>query len=364
MSTIHVALEARSYSIRVGNGILSQTGSFLKELHSARSAVVISSKTVLSLHGEKLFRSLRRAGLAVESVVIPEGERNKTLATIERIYHALCRLHANRKTLLIAFGGGVIGDVAGFAAASYLRGLPYVQVPTTLLAQIDSSIGGKTGVNLPSGKNLVGAFHQPRAVIADPLLLSTLPSRELRSGLYEALKYGVIHSVELLELVEKKHRRFPNRDKQSLEQMITECARIKAEIVSHDETESERRMVLNYGHTLGHALEAATRYKTFTHGEAIAHGMIMANQLAEQLNGLDASEATRINASILDIAPLPRPRRLRWTEVYGHMLSDKKFVDQKFRFVLPRCVGQVDIVKDVPRSAVQDVLRAYLHAES
>jgi len=364
MSTIRVALEARTYSIHVGNGILSQTGSFLKDFHFAQSIIVISSKTVLALHGEKLFRSLRRTGFSVESVAIPEGERNKTLATIESIYRTLSRLRANRKTLLIAFGGGVIGDVAGFAAASYLRGLPYVQVPTTLLAQIDSSIGGKTGVNLPSGKNLVGAFYQPRAVIADPLLLSTLPPRELRSGLYEALKYGVIRSAGLLDLVEKKHRRFPSRDKRSLERMITECARIKAEIVSQDETESELRMVLNYGHTLGHALEAATQYKVFTHGEAIAHGMIMANQLAEQLNGLDASEAATINSSILGIAPLPQPRRLRWADVYRHMLSDKKFVDQTFRFVLPRRVGQVDIVKDVPRAAVQSVLRSYLHAES
>jgi 3-dehydroquinate synthase len=364
MTTIQVALEARSYSINVGNGLLSQTGSLLKELQPSRNTIVISSKTILSLHGERLFRSLRHAGLHAQPVVIPEGERHKTLATVERIYRALSRLHANRKALLIAFGGGVIGDVAGFAAASYLRGLSYVQVPTTLLAQIDSSIGGKTGVNLPSGKNLVGAFHQPRAVIADPLLLATLPPRELRSGLYEALKYGVIRSGELLELVEQKHRKFPTRDKQSLEQMITECARIKAEIVSQDETESELRMVLNYGHTLGHALEAATHYKGFTHGEAIAHGMIMANQLAERFNGLDACEAARINRSIESIGPLPRPRKLSGAEVYRHMLSDKKFVDQKFRFVLPRAVGQVDIVKDVPRAAVQSVLRSYLHAES
>ncbi len=364
MSTIQVALEARSYFITVRNGLLGQAGSLLKESQPARNTIVISSKTILSLHGERLFRSLRRGGFQVETVTIPEGESHKTLATLEKIYRALSRLRANRKTLLIAFGGGVIGDVAGFAAASYLRGLPYVQVPTTLLAQIDSSIGGKTGVNLASGKNLVGAFHQPLAVIIDPLLLSTLPLRQLRSGLYEALKYGVIRSAALLDLVETKHRRFPKRDKQSLQQVITECARIKADIVSADETESELRMVLNYGHTLGHALEAATHYKTFTHGEAIAHGMVMANQLAEQLNGLDATEAARINASIQGIAPLPRPRRLRWTEVYRHMLSDKKFVDQKFRFVLPRRLGQVDIVKDVPRSAVQSVLRSYLHAES
>src|SRR5688500_1281773 len=184
MSTIQVALEARSYQITVGKGLIGQTGFLLKESQPAQNTVVISSKTILSRHGQPLFRALRRGGFQAETVVIPEGERHKTLATLEKIYRALSRLRANRKTLLIAFGGGVIGDVAGFAAASYLRGLPYVQVPTTLLAQIDSSIGGKTGVNLASGKNLVGAFHQPLAVLVDPLLLSTLPLRQLRSGLY------------------------------------------------------------------------------------------------------------------------------------------------------------------------------------
>ncbi|MCI0419877.1 MAG: 3-dehydroquinate synthase [Acidobacteria bacterium] len=364
MSTIQVALGSRSYPIEIGNGLLSQTGAILQALQLSQNTVVVSSKRILSLHGEPLFRSLRRAALNVAPVVIPEGERHKTLATVDKIYHALSRLRVNRKTLVIAFGGGVVGDIAGFAAASYLRGLPCVQVPTTLLAQIDSAIGGKTGVNLPSGKNLVGVFHQPRAVIVDPLLLSTLPPRELRSGLYEAVKYGVIRSSALLDLVAQKHSRFPQRDKQGLEQMITECARIKAEIVSQDETESELRMILNYGHTLGHALEAATHYKRLTHGEAIGHGMIMANQLAERLNNLEASEAARINAAVQHIAPLPSLRQLRWNEVYRHMLADKKFVGQSFRFVLPRRVGHVDIVKDVPRPAVESVLRSYLHAQS
>src|SRR5262245_60350112 len=204
MTTIQVALEARSYSIMVQNGVIAQTGPLLKSIHPIQNTIVISSKTILSLHGERLLRSLRRGGFQVGTIVVREGERYKTLATVEKIYRALSRLRANRKTLLIAFGGGVIGDVAGFAAASYLRGLPYVQIPTTLLAQIDSSIGGKTGVNLPSGKNLVGAFHQPRAVIVDPVLLSTLPLRELRSGLYEAIKYGVIRSASLLDLVQTK----------------------------------------------------------------------------------------------------------------------------------------------------------------
>ncbi|MBM3804955.1 MAG: 3-dehydroquinate synthase [Acidimicrobiia bacterium] len=364
MNTIQVALGRRSYSIRVGNGLLGETGALLNELELAKSIIVISSKAILSLHGERLLRSLRRAGLDAQLVLVPEGEKHKTLATVEGIYRSLARRRASRKTLVIAFGGGVIGDMAGFAAASYLRGLPYVQVPTTLLAQIDSAIGGKTGVNLPSGKNLVGAFYQPRAVIVDPLLLSTLAPRELRSGLYEAVKYGVIRSAELLDLVERKHAHFPQRDKRALEQMIVECVRIKAEIVSQDERESELRMVLNYGHTLGHALEAATRYQRFTHGEAIGHGMIMANQLATEFNRLDPLDAARIDAAIRAVGTLPQPRGLRSSQVIRHMLSDKKFVDDRFRFVLPRRVGQVDIVTDVPVLAVQRLLRSYLHAES
>jgi 3-dehydroquinate synthase len=218
-------------------------------------------------------------------------------------------------------------------------------------------------VNLPSGKNLVGAFHQPRAVIVDPLLLATLPPRELKSGLYEAVKYGVIRSSELLDLVERKHARFPQRDKPALERVIVECARIKAEIVSEDERESELRMLLNYGHTLGHALEAATGYRRFTHGEAIAHGMIMANRLAAEFNGLNSSDAARINRAIRAIGPLPRLHGLSPGQVFRHMLSDKKFVDADFRFVLPRSVGQADIVKDIPAPAVQSLLRSYLHAE-
>lgn len=363
MSKITVELGSRSYPIYIQNGILDRSGELLKTLPAVRDLIVVSSKAILSLHGDRLFHSLRRARFEVNTVVIPEGERHKSLATLEKIYSRLSRLRASRQTTILAFGGGVVGDVAGFAAATYLRGLRCVQVPTTLLAQIDSAIGGKTGVNLPGGKNLVGAFHQPQCVITDPLLLQTLPARELRSGIFEAIKYGVIRSPELFDLVDRKQASFPKRDKESLEQMIVECARIKADVVSRDETESELRMILNYGHTLGHALESATHYKRFTHGEAIGHGMILANHLAEQLRFLSSSEAQRINQAVYRVSPLPVPKALRWRAVFRHMLADKKFVDRRFRFVLPSRIGEVVIADDVPSAVVEQVLRSYLHAQ-
>lgn len=364
MQTTRVELGSRSYSIHVSNGLLSQTGKLLHALDISRKAIVISSRDILSLHGDKLIRSLRKAKFHTQVVEIPGGERSKTLQTVERIYLRLSLLRADRKTLVLAFGGGVVGDVAGFAAASYLRGLPCVQVPTTLLAQIDSSVGGKTGINLPGGKNLVGSFHQPRAVFIDPLLLATLPPREFHSGMFEAVKYGVIRSVELFDLIDRKHARFPRSERQTLEQMIAECTRIKAEIVSQDETESDLRMILNYGHTLGHALEAATNYRRLTHGEAVGHGMIMANQLAEGLKRLSPGESLRINELVRRLAPLPLLSRLPWNKVFQHMLSDKKFVDQRLRFVLPSRVGVVQIVRDIPPTAVEQVLRSYLNAQS
>ncbi len=362
MNTITVGLENRSYSIHVGNGILKKSGKILAELSLSKRIVVVSSEGILSLHGNQLLTSLRRSGFSVDVLGIPSGERYKTLATMEKIYTQLARLRADRKTLLAAFGGGVIGDITGFAAASYLRGIPYAQIPTTLLAQIDSSIGGKTGVNLNAGKNLVGAFHQPSVVIADPLLLLTLPRREFHSGLYEAIKYGVIRNAGLFDLINAKHSQFPQREKSSLEQMIMECASIKAEIISKDEHETGLRMILNYGHTIGHALESSTRYKRLTHGEAIGHGMIMATKLAEQLGKINPEEAQRITQSVQGLSPLPSLNSLRWDRVFRHMLADKKIVDQCLRFILPLRVGLVEIVSDVPKSAVESVVRAYLKA--
>jgi len=362
MKKVAVQLRSRSYAIHIGNGIANRVGRIAKDLVPSREVVVVSSKEILRLHGEKVLGSLSRASFKVSTIALPQGERYKSLATLANIYRRFASHRVNRRTTIIAFGGGVIGDIAGFAAASYLRGLPLIQLPTTLLAQIDSSIGGKTGVNLPVGKNLVGAFHQPRCVIVDPLLLASLPVREFRSGIYEALKYGVIKDRSLFMLVDRKHHSLPGKDKRSLEQIISRCAEIKAQIVAADETETGVRMILNYGHTIGHALEAATEYRRLTHGEAIGHGMLMANQLAVELQLLTQAEAELINAAIVRVSALPRLNGLSNAKVFRCMLSDKKFESQRFRFVLPRRIGDVAVVTDIPPSAVAAVIRRYLNA--
>ncbi len=362
MKPIPVALKERSYNIHVGNGVLSHSGKLLQELDLSHRVVVISSERILSHHGRLLLRSLRQAKLLTEVITVVEGEPFKTLSSVESVCKKLARARVDRKTLLLAFGGGVIGDMVGFVAASFLRGVPYVQVPSTLLAQIDSSIGGKTGVNLAEGKNLVGAFYQPQAVIADPLVLSTLPPREFHSGIYEALKYGVIRSAPLFDLVDRQHNLFLTRDKKGLEEMIHECARIKAEIVSKDEREGSLRMILNFGHTIGHALEAATRYRLLTHGEAIGHGMIMATHLACKLGKIRDRDASRIEAAIRRVSPLPSIRALSWQKIFNPMLADKKFVDQHMKFILPLKVGKVEIFADTPKEAVEETIRCYLQS--
>jgi 3-dehydroquinate synthase len=363
MKTIHVSLGDQSYDVQIGSGILNMTGSILRKLSLSKRGIVISSSRILGLHGEKLLNSLHKANLSVEVMTLVEGERAKTLSTVESIYRKLVAFRADRKTTLIAFGGGVVGDVVGFTAATFLRGIPYVQVPTTLLAQVDSSIGGKTGVNLSEGKNLVGAFHQPKAVVIDPLVLLTLPRREFNSGVYEAIKYGVIQNPALFYLVDQKHTRFPERDRSRLEEMIVECVRIKADIVSRDERESELRMILNFGHTIGHALESATRYRKLTHGEAIGHGMIMATQLAAKLNKIEASEGLQIQEAVARISPLPSIHSLKWDQIFRHLLSDKKVLERRLQFVLPLRIGHAEIHRNTPGELVKQTIRDYLHSQ-
>lgn len=364
MKSIPVECEGRSYKIHVGLGMLTRAGRILKDLNLSKRLVVISNRQVLKLYGRTLDQSFRASGFDVSIINLPNGERYKSLATIEKIYHRLLQLRLDRKSTLVAFGGGVVGDMVGFAAATYLRGIACIQIPTTLLAQIDSAIGGKTGVNLKGGKNLVGAFYQPMAVIADPSLLVSLPARQFHSGLYEAIKYGIIRSSGLFDLIAQKHSRFPHKESTSLEQIVAECAAIKADVVSADERESGVRMILNYGHTIGHALEAATQYRLLTHGEAIGHGMIMATLLAEALGKIDKAESQEMIRVVKKLSPLPSIRSLRPLQIFRYMLSDKKIIEQRLRFVLPVRIGAVEIVSDVPRSAVDNILRSYLHARS
>ena len=280
---IDVNTASAASTLWVGEGITDQLTSLLDAHRVGPRRFVVSNPLVWRLHGEQLQRAL---GGTVDPILIPDGERHKNLQSVSRIYDALIKGGADRGSVLIAIGGGVIGDTAGFAAATYLRGITLIQVPTTLLAQVDSSVGGKVGVNLPVGKNLVGAFHQPAIAVIDPLLLKTLPRREFRSGLYEVVKYGMIASRSLFDRIAGDTRRVFARDPNVLVPAIVESCRIKAHVVTEDERESGLRRILNYGHTIGHALEAVTKYRVFRHGEAIAYGMLGAADLAVERGAL------------------------------------------------------------------------------
>src|SRR4029077_5789274 len=301
MSRVTIALPPRPYDAVIENGLLQRSGETLRDLFkviftvntSNRSLFVLTVSPVRRKWGKKLLASLSSAGFTPKIVEMPNGERHKKLATVEKLCEQLSRLGADRNSVIIAFGGGVVGDVAGLVASLYMRGVDLVQIPTTVLAQVDASIGGKTGVNLRAGKNLVGTFHQPSVVLIDPAVLSTLPEREFRAGLYEALKCGVIGKPELFLALENIDTKKLRRDPAKLEWIITESVRLKAEVVSSDERENGLRRVLNLGHTIGHALEAQTGYRHFLHGEAVAWGMIASAKIASAVGLLEHNGAAR-----------------------------------------------------------------------
>ena len=289
--------------------------------------------------------------------LVPDGERFKQLSTVSRVYEALIRANADRASTLITFGGGVIGDLAGFAAATYLRGIALAHVPTTLLAQVDSAIGGKVGVNHVLGKNLIGAFYQPHAVLVDPGLLATLPRREFRAGLYEVIKYGMTSSPRLLETITRDRRAIFARRGDVLTPLIAESCRIKAEVVSADEKESGPRRILNFGHTAGHALETVTKYRRFRHGEAVAYGMLVAAELARNRNALADRERQVLADVIACLGPLPPVADIASAEVIEAMRHDKKMVAGRLHFVLPTAVGATKIVDDVTEKEIAKALR-------
>jgi 3-dehydroquinate synthase len=289
--------------------------------------------------------------------LVADGERSKTLRTVARIYDALIRIGADRQSTIIAVGGGVIGDTVGFAAATYLRGVDLVHVPTTLLAQVDSSIGGKVGVNHPLGKNLIGAFHPPAAVIADPRLLDTLSKRELRAGLYEVVKYGVIASRALFDRIATELPRIFARDQDVMTEIVTASCRIKAEVVAADERETGRRRVLNFGHTTGHALEAVTRYRRLRHGEAVAYGMLVAAQIGASRGLLDTKDHAALTDLIGRMGPLPAVTDLSASAVLAAMRRDKKVIAGQLHVVLPNGLGDTVIVDDVTEKDTRRALR-------
>jgi len=339
---IPVHTPSADYEIHIGSGSAARLGALLDAVKAPARRFLVSSPPIWKLHGQTF------EGLTSEApILIPDGERHKRVATVGRIYDALVRAAADRATTIVAVGGGVVGDTAGFAAATFLRGVPVVQVPTTLLAQVDSAIGGKVGVNHPLGKNLIGAFHQPLAVAIDPDLLSTLPRREFRAGLYEVVKYGMIASRPLFDRLVSDLPAIFKREPALLADVIGESCRIKAAVVSADERESGPRRALNFGHTMGHALEALTQYKRFRHGEAVAYGMLAACELAVARGALDPSARDALRELITRMGPLPVVTDLSAGEAVEAAGRDKKIVGGRLHFVLPTAIGTTLTVTDV-----------------
>jgi 3-dehydroquinate synthase len=359
---IEVKLTGKSYPILIESGLRHNIGIEARPLLSAhcRQAAVVSNPTIFELYGADITSSLEAVGMRVTIHLIGDGERFKTIRSAEKIFTSLIEHRAERADCIIALGGGVVGDLAGFVAATYLRGIDYIQVPTTLLAQIDSSIGGKTGVNHSLGKNLIGAFHQPKLVLIDPELLQTLPRRELTAALQEAIKYGVIGDYDLFELLEQKRDDIVAGDTLILREIIARCCAIKAGVVSRDERESGERRILNFGHTVGHALEAATNYRRFKHGEAVGYGMIAANKIATQLEILDKSQAERIENLVCAFGKLPSTTGIELDKVMLAMNQDKKAISGKLVFVLPERIGHVIIREAVPMPVISKVLSAII----
>ena len=344
MQTLTVALGERSYPIHVGEGLLELAGELLSPFVS-RHVIVVTNPIVADHHLERLRTALTGRGIASEAVLVPDGESHKDWSNLYAVHTRLLELGAERSTALIALGGGVIGDLAGFAAATYQRGVPLIQVPTTLLAQVDSAVGGKTAVNHPLGKNMIGAFYQPRIVLSDTATLVTLPDREYRSGIAEIIKYGAIRDLGFFEWLEQNIDALIARDAEAITHAVVESCRIKAEIVAADEREDGERALLNFGHTFGHAIETATGYGSWLHGEAVAAGMVMAAALSERVIGLSHQDAQRIRALIARAGlPVESPAidRDRWLEI---MARDKKVLGGTARFVLIRELG-AGVVRD------------------
>jgi 3-dehydroquinate synthase len=338
--------------VLVERGSLRSAAAVLREAVPPQARLFAVVQRPVRLHwGPVLRKSFNQAGRKVEVIEMPDGERSKTLAQLEKLASKLVSRGADRQSMILAMGGGVVGDVAGFLASVFMRGIPVMQIPTTLVAQVDSAIGGKTGVNLKSGKNLLGTFHQPLAVLADPDVLATLQEREYRSGLFEAMKYGVIRNPGIFELMEANSEALLRRDGALLETLITECVRVKANVVSADERESGERRILNFGHTIGHALEAETDYKEFLHGEAVGWGMIAATMIGSEMQITDSRTAQRIMGLVRAYAPLPGVD-VNSESVAMRLLSDKKTVGGVPHFILPTGIGKVEVVNSVSKHAV------------
>ena len=357
MQTLTVGLAERSYPIYIGTDLLS-CADLLKTHLPKKRAAIVTNTTVAPLYLEKLKQTLQELGVSSVEIILPDGEAYKTYETLNLIYDALLTHRCERTTPLIALGGGVIGDMTGFAAASYLRGVPFIQIPTTLLSQVDSSVGGKTGINHPLGKNMIGAFYQPKLVLADISTLNTLPDRELSAGLAEVIKYGLIRDLPFLEWLEQNMDRLTARDQAALQYAVLRSCQNKAEVVAADERESGERALLNLGHTFGHAIETGMGYGNWLHGEAVAAGTIMAADLSQRMGWITAEEVERIRRLFVR-ARLPVVSPDLGVDTYlEYMGHDKKVEGGRIRFVLLKDIGRAVIEKDVPEDLLRQTLEA------
>lgn len=359
MPLIHVDLPHQPYNIAIAPDSLDQLGQLMTDLNLGKKVLVVSNPTIFEHYGKRAIASLNSAGFEVTRCELPAGESYKTLASIQEIYNAALENRLERSSTLVALGGGVIGDMTGFAAATWLRGINFVQVPTTLLAMVDAAIGGKTGVNHPQGKNLIGAFHQPRLVLIDPQVLNTLPVREFRAGMAEVIKYGVIWDAELFAQMERCDRLEQLRylDEGLLQEILRRSCQAKADVVSKDEKEAGLRAILNYGHTIGHAVESLTGYHLVNHGEAVAIGMVAAGHLAVDLEFWNQDSNQR-QLVLIQKAGLPTqlPDGVDIEEILDALQTDKKVKEGRVRFVLPTQVGAATVTDKVPPEQIQQVL--------
>ncbi|MBF7073771.1 3-dehydroquinate synthase [Glaciecola sp. MH2013] len=356
MPTLHLDLGERSYPIYIETGLFSQT-SFLLSAIAGKQCAIVTNETVAPLYLESIKANLRNNNISTFDIVLPDGEQYKTLAYLEKILSSLLENRAARDTTLLALGGGVIGDMGGFAASCYQRGIPFIQVPTTLLSQVDSSVGGKTAVNHPLGKNMIGAFYQPKAVFIDTNSLSTLPDREFSAGMAEVIKYGIMYDANFFNWLEQNLVALKNRDPDALRYIITRCCEIKAEVVNLDEKEHGVRALLNLGHTFGHAIEAEKGYGVWLHGEAVAAGMVLAAKLAAMREWLSPKDVLRIENLLKQFnLPITGPVEMNSECYINHMKHDKKVLSGTMRFILPTAVGCAKVVDDVSESELETLL--------
>ncbi|MGK7950302.1 MAG: 3-dehydroquinate synthase [Xenococcaceae cyanobacterium] len=358
MQKISVNLPSNSYQILISADSLGQLGKQMKELNLGKKVLLVSNPEIFAYYGQTCLKSLEEAGFETYTHLIPAGETHKNLQSIAQVYDTALANRLERSSTLVALGGGVIGDMTGFAAATWLRGVNFVQVPTSLLAMVDASIGGKTGVNHPQGKNLIGAFYQPKLVLIDPTVLKTLPEREFRAGMAEVIKYGVIWDADLFTKLEEAENidRFASIDRELLQTILVRSTQAKAEVVSQDEKEAGLRAILNYGHTIGHAVESLTNYQQFVHGEAVAIGMVAAGKIATAMGLWTETEAKR-QEQLITKTKLPTniPPELNMDDILETLKSDKKVKAGKVRFILPTQIGKVIITDKVTEEIIRSM---------